>query len=374
VKWVWENSGNYVAGLNRDAGSFYVYGQVNGTLSNTPHLGDAVVFDYQGGGHADHVAIVTGIDYGNGNKIQTVSGNWRGLPGTEALYASTAKVIVNSPNYNPTVGSPSLVMAFKTISGYVSPAAPPREALQAFVYPNQQHFLSNDGNGNLRHHWYDGSAGSVMSNTWATGISGQPVALVDGTSQHIFARDPGGALQHWFWDPVNGAAHDTWAPSGLADDPAAMMVGDFQDLWAVDNSGSLQHWFWGPQTTGVQNDTWGSGVVGRPSALLTPSGEQHVFARGTEGTLEHFWCSPSVSGYSHDTWGSGLASDPAALAIGDYQDVWAVDNAGNLQQWYWGPNTGGVQHFGANDRGPRGAYIGRTHPLSGHLGRQSHWG
>jgi hypothetical protein len=30
--------------------------------------------------------------------------------------------------------------------------------------------------------------------------------------------------------------------------------------------------------------------------------------------------------------------------------------------------------FGANDRGPRGAYIGRTHPLSGHLGRQSHWG
>ncbi len=46
-------------GLTAGAGSFYVYGQNNGTLSSTPHVGDAVVFNYSGGGYADHVAIVS---------------------------------------------------------------------------------------------------------------------------------------------------------------------------------------------------------------------------------------------------------------------------------------------------------------------------
>jgi hypothetical protein len=223
------------------------------------------------------------------------------------------------------------------------PASEPPEGSQAFVVPNQQHYMTNDGNGGLRHFWWDGSTQAVASDTWGTGIAGRPVTLVTGTTQHAFVRGATGTLEHWYWDPSSGLQHDTWdsAPE-LAGDPAAIVIGDFQDTWAVDGGGSLQHWYWGPSTGGVKHDTWGSGVVGRPSVFLY-NGDQHAFVRGTGGTLEHWWWS-QASGFSHDTWGTGIASDPAALSVGDFQDVWAVDGSGNVQHWYWGPNTNGVQH------------------------------
>ncbi len=352
VKWVWGQAGAKTDGLSAAAGSFYCYGKNHGTLSNTPHVGDAVVFDYQGNCWADHVAIVTQVN-GNGS-IVTVSGDWNGQSGSQAHFASTASVVINQPAYAGVVGSSPGVIGM-TISGFISPAAlpgadlppppPSPEASRAFLYPNQQHLLSADGSGNIRHHWWDASTQSINTDTWGTGTSGEPVAFVDGTSQHVFARGANGSLEHWFWDPVHGANHDNWAPNGgLSGDPAAIMIGDFQDVWAIDQGKSLQHWFWGPSSNGVQHDTWGSGVVGRPSVLVTASGEQHVFARGTGGTLEHWWWTPSGGGIKHDTWGNGLAGDPSALAVNDFQDVWAVDGAGSLQHWYWGPATNGVKH------------------------------
>lgn len=351
VTWVWDAAGAEVGGLTAAAGSFYCYGQKHGTLSNTPHVGDAVVFDYQGNCWADHVAIVTQVN-GDGS-IVTVSGDWNGQSGSQAYFASTAHVVVNQPAFPGVVGSTAAPIGM-TISGFISPvgipastpAAPPPgpEGSQAFLYPNQQHFLHGDAAGNVRHHWWDGNTKSVVTDTWGTGIAGRPVTFVDGTSQHVFARGQDGSLRHWFWDPVHGAGQDNWAPSaGLSGDPAALMIGDYQDVWAVDGSGSLQHWWWGPSTNGVRHDTWGSGAVGRPSAFVTNDGAQHVFARGKGGTLEHWWWTPG-QGISHDTWGSGIAGDPAALAIGEFQGVWAVDSGGNLQHWWWGPSTGGVQH------------------------------
>ena len=76
-----EGAGN-TSELDAAAGSFYVYGQNHGTLSNTPAVGDAVVFDYQGGGVADHVAIVTQVN--SDGTIETVSGDWNGDSGSEA--------------------------------------------------------------------------------------------------------------------------------------------------------------------------------------------------------------------------------------------------------------------------------------------------
>lgn len=226
--------------------------------------------------------------------------------------------------------------------GGATPPGP--EGSQAFLYPNQQHFLHADGAGNIRHHWWDGGQQTITTNTWGTGTAGQPVSFVHGTSQHVFARGADGSLPHWYWDPVNGGRFDNWAPNGgLAGDPAAIVFGDYEAVWAVDQGGKLQHWHWGPDTNGVQHDTWGSGVVGRPTVFVTSNGEQHAFARGTGGTLEHWWWTPST-GILHDTWGSGLAADPVALAIGEFQAVWAVDGAGKLQHWYWGPKTNGVQH------------------------------
>lgn len=217
------------------------------------------------------------------------------------------------------------------------------EGTQAYLTPWQQHYMTNDGQGGLRHLWWDGNAHAVSSDTWGTGIAGRPVTLVAGSDQHAFARGSSGTLEHWYWDPSAGLQHDTWdAAAGLVGDPAAATIGAFQDVWAIDGGGNLQHWYWGPSTGGVLHDTWGSGVTGRPSILLSGA-EQHAFARGSGGTLEHWWWAPS-GGISHDTWGSGIAGDPAALAFGEFQDVWAVDTAGNLQHWYWGPSTQGLQH------------------------------
>ncbi len=121
MKWVWENNGVDTSALSAAAGSFYVYGQNNGTLSNTPAVGDAVVFDYGGGGYADHVAIVSEIE-GDGT-IQTVSGDWNGQDGTEAYFSSTSSVVINAPSYDPTVRlNPPTSIGIVTISGFIAPA------------------------------------------------------------------------------------------------------------------------------------------------------------------------------------------------------------------------------------------------------------
>jgi hypothetical protein len=118
AQWVWANSGVDTTGLDAAAGSFYCYGQNNGTLSNTPQPGAAVVFDYQGNCVADHVAIVTQVN--SDGTIETASGDWNGQSGTEAQFSSTSSVVLNSPAYAGTVGTSPGVMGM-TISGYISP-------------------------------------------------------------------------------------------------------------------------------------------------------------------------------------------------------------------------------------------------------------
>jgi hypothetical protein len=118
VKWVWENNGVDVSGLSAAAGSFYVYGQNNGTLSQSPAVGDAVVFNYGGGGYADHVAIVTRVN-GDGT-IETASGDWNGQSGTEAYFSSTSHVVLNDPPYDGSVGNTPGVIGMR-IDGYIAP-------------------------------------------------------------------------------------------------------------------------------------------------------------------------------------------------------------------------------------------------------------
>lgn len=270
-------------------------------------------------------------------------------------------------------------LAFWSAGAGPSVAPTLAEGSQAFLYPNQQHYVNSDGAGNIRHHFWDGSKQSITTDTWGTSTAGQPVSFVHGTSQHLFARGANGSLAHWYWDPVNGGRSDSWAPNGaLAGDPAAIVIGDYEDVWAVDQAGKLQHWYWGPDTNGVKHDTWGEGVVGRPSVFVTKHGEQHVFARGLGGTLEHWWWTPG-GGISHDTWASGLAGDPAALAIGEYQAVWAVDGGGKLQHWYWGPDTNGVKHdtWGSGAVGRASVFVtgnGEQHAFArGSGGALEHW-
>jgi hypothetical protein len=119
ARWVWAEAGVDTSELDAAAGSFYVYGQNHGTLHSTPVVGDAVVFDYAGGGVADHVAIVTEVN-SNGT-IETASGDWSGDSGSEATFASTSHVYLNAPAYWGGVGSVPGIIGM-TISGYISPA------------------------------------------------------------------------------------------------------------------------------------------------------------------------------------------------------------------------------------------------------------
>lgn len=122
ARWVWAALGvPYTGDLTAAAASFYTYGQRHGTLTSTPAVGDAVVFDYTTAGgypYADHVAIVTEVNP-NGT-IESISGDWGGTGSTEAAFAGSSSVVSNTPPYPSAVGSYSNVMGM-TVSGYIAP-------------------------------------------------------------------------------------------------------------------------------------------------------------------------------------------------------------------------------------------------------------
>jgi hypothetical protein len=118
ARWTWLKAGKDVSELSAAAGSFYEYGERHGTLHDSPAVGDAVVFNYVGGGVAEHVAIVSKVE--SDGRIETISGDWDGQSGTEAHFASTSRVVRNTPAYGHDVGTEPGVMGMK-ISKYVSP-------------------------------------------------------------------------------------------------------------------------------------------------------------------------------------------------------------------------------------------------------------
>ncbi|MFJ8016535.1 CHAP domain-containing protein [Streptomyces sp. NPDC096339] len=114
--WVWARNGvTGLATLDDRAASFMDYGKKYGTLSSTPHVGDAVVYNYNGGSYADHVALVTGI---SGNTVTITGGNQGGRPGHVSTYSTTSWHVGDSP-------------WGQRISGYISP-----NGSQAPSYPN----------------------------------------------------------------------------------------------------------------------------------------------------------------------------------------------------------------------------------------------
>ncbi len=116
AEWVWQQAGANTDGLDAAAQSFYDYGQNNGTLGNSPAVGDAVVFDNGSGIH--HVAIVSLVN-GDGT-IETVSGDWDGQGSSESGFASTSRVVLNAPAYSHSVGSDPAIMGMKIV-GFISP-------------------------------------------------------------------------------------------------------------------------------------------------------------------------------------------------------------------------------------------------------------
>ncbi|MEQ0565754.1 CHAP domain-containing protein [Amycolatopsis sp. NEAU-NG30] len=113
VRWVWGNRNLSTDRLTAAAGSFYLYGQQKGTLHTdpgyVPQVGDAVVFNYQGNGYADHVGMVDTVNADG--TIRTINGNWgNGGPATTSVEFG----------YGP--GRVGQYLAGQQISAFVSPA------------------------------------------------------------------------------------------------------------------------------------------------------------------------------------------------------------------------------------------------------------
>ena len=126
AQWVWQNSGFYTGGLTAAAGSFYVYGENNGTLhtssSYVPQPGDAVVYNYAGGGSADHVGIVTSVD--SSGDVITANGDWNGISGgSQSTFARSSSVVKVTIPASERASGDYVGAAGMTISGYVTPVA-----------------------------------------------------------------------------------------------------------------------------------------------------------------------------------------------------------------------------------------------------------
>ena len=160
ARWVWGAAGvGDLGGLTAGAGSFFVYGLAHGTLSGTPHVGDAVVFNYQGGGYADHVAIVARVN-GDGS-IETVSGDWGGQSGSEAHFSSTSSVVLNAPAYPGLVNTVPGPIQMK-ISGFISPVGL-TEAPAGAPAPQAPYYRAIAHDGSDNGYWIVGGDGGVFA-------------------------------------------------------------------------------------------------------------------------------------------------------------------------------------------------------------------
>ncbi|MEO6083345.1 MAG: CHAP domain-containing protein [Umezawaea sp.] len=112
ARWVWGNKGLNTDRLNAASGSFYLYGQRNGTLHTdagyVPQVGDAVVFNYQGNGNADHVALVDAVNADG--SIRTINGNFGGTNNVNS-----------SVKYATGPGRVGQTLAGQRISAFISP-------------------------------------------------------------------------------------------------------------------------------------------------------------------------------------------------------------------------------------------------------------
>ncbi|GHB43165.1 hypothetical protein GCM10010347_10440 [Streptomyces cirratus] len=105
--WVWARNGvTGLSTLDDRAASFMDYGKKYGTISNTPHVGDAVVYNYNGSDYADHVALVTAV---SGGTVTITGGNQGARPGHVSTNATSSYSVGSLP-------------WGQRISGYVSPA------------------------------------------------------------------------------------------------------------------------------------------------------------------------------------------------------------------------------------------------------------
>jgi hypothetical protein len=325
ARWVWAQAG--VANtdeLNAAAVSFYQYGQNHGTLSNTPAVGDAVVFNYVtdgGPSHnhqpwADHVALVVAV---NPSTTITVVG------GNEGSGNHTQNLVAEDPNGSSAVGSAPWG---QTISGYVAPVG----------------------------------LGSSAS---------PPVSLVghlSNDSYDAFARGTNGTLQQWHWAAGAWGAPTSHGGSMMSSPSAVNISGDGMDVFYQGTNKDLWHsWEVGGTWHGPQDLGMGP-LGGPPRAVGQPDGTVDVFWKGTTNALWSAHYDPSAQAWSGPTnFGGAMSSDPSPVLsgtgiidvfwMGTDKNLWEKRDLGGAWQANWnmgmgplgGPPMGAGQSDGTLD-------------------------
>jgi hypothetical protein len=393
--WVWQQagisdlstaetySGNY--DLDNGSASFYDYGEKHGTVSMTPAVGDAVVYNFGTNGNAQnwasHVAIVVAV-HADGT-VDTVAGNSGDSVGADDDEPATgttswgdqisgyiAPVYPNLPGpaapsvHISTPGAGALVGGKITISAPVSDStAGVAFSTQFFVdghasgspVPGTSPSITWDSTATNGAHAL--TATTTASNTGGHASTTSAAVTVNVRNRFQVAFNAAGTGALYLYGNGTGAINGG-TPVGLAPNTspaiAELAGGGFEVAFAAAGTGELYLYGTGP---GSVNGGTPVGLAPNTSpaiAALPSGGFQVVFHAGGTGQLWRYGVGAgSYTGSTPVGLADGTSPSIATLSTGGYEVAFTA--AGNDELYLYGNGPGAV-----NGGTPVGAAAGTS--------------
>jgi hypothetical protein len=379
--WVWQNASGGtidISGLNAGAGSFYTYGEANGTLhtsaSYKPQVGDAVVYDFStdydntGEPGANHVGLVTAVN-SNGS-IVTANGDFGGTSQVESTFAeqSTVMSVTIAASQEATGDTPSGIGM--TISGYVTPVGLTGTAAGGLAAPavavngSDQDVVFRGGNGDIYEDHWNNATGNWSALDLCTQVgkatcdvsTGASVAVETDNDQYVVFVGSTGDLYEFYYDatssPPAWSASDecttnSWGCSAsYAPSIAVDAAGDQDVVYVGSNSEVYEAHYNAAHTSGTgwsivnecTTNSWGCTVISPAAVALDSAGDQDIVYEGSNGDVyEAHYNAAHTSGTGWSTvnecttnnWGCSVSSGP---------NIASVDSAGDQDVVYEGSN------------------------------------
>jgi hypothetical protein len=323
--WVWANAGAKITGLTPGAGSFIADASDNGSTVHTsssyaPQVGDAVVYDYNGDGYAQHVGIVTAVN--SDGSIQTANGDFGGnSSGSESEFAETSTVesIAISASQKYVGDAPTGI--YMTISAFVTPGGLTSTGSFASApvvqYGSQMQVFGRDSSGATYSRVYTPSSGWSGWNDLGGDLADDPVALeyntlTSGTQMEVFGRAASGSTYSDVYTP--GGTWSGWQDLGgnIVSDPVAIQYGTQMEVYGIAANGSTYSDVYTPGGSWSGWQDVGGNLVGDLSVIVYGT-QLQVYGRDSSGATYSRVYTPS-SGWSGWTdLGGDLTSNPVAI-------------------------------------------------------------